>query len=137
MEGMNETAEFGRMLRAWRARIRPEDVGSPFGRGSARTPGLRREEVAWLAGVSADYVKRLEQGNAHPSSGVVRSLVRALRLSEDEYDLACRLTGHAPTPDALIRQHIGASVRRPLDRLEDSPMAVFDAAWTRLEQNHL
>jgi transcriptional regulator with XRE-family HTH domain len=50
---------------------------------------LRREEVAWLAGVSPDYVKRLEQGSAHPSGAVLRALSRTLRLSGPEYELAC------------------------------------------------
>lgn len=134
---MDEAVRLGEMLRSWRGRLRPEDVGSPFGHGSGRTPGLRREEVAWLAGVSPDYVKRLEQGNAHPSSSVVRALARALRLSPSEYDLACRLAGHATASDALVPQRIGESVQRLLDRLDDTPIAVFDAAWTRLDQNDL
>jgi hypothetical protein len=53
----------GAALRAWRGRVRPEDVGVPY-RGARRTPGLRRDEVAMLAGVSVEYVIRLEQGRA-------------------------------------------------------------------------
>lgn len=68
---MDALLELGSLLRTWRGRLQPVDVGSPDGSTSTRTPGLRREEVAWLAGVSADYVKRLEQGRAHPSASVV------------------------------------------------------------------
>jgi transcriptional regulator with XRE-family HTH domain len=134
---MSETPDLAALLRSWRARVHPDEVGSPFARGSRKTPGLRREEVAWLAGVSPDYVKRLEQGRAHPSAGVLRAISRALRLSGVEYELACRLAGHAAESDGLVAQHIGPSVQRLLDRLADTPIAVFDASWTRLEQNDL
>jgi len=134
---MSETPDLAALLRSWRARVQPAEVGSPFARGSRKTPGLRREEVAWLAGVSPDYVKRLEQGRAHPSAGVLRAISRALRLSDVEYELACRLAGHAARLDGLVPQHIGPSVQRLLDRLADTPIAVFDASWTRLEQNDL
>ena len=136
MGSMTDALDLATLLRSWRARVQPADVGSPFGR-SSRTPGLRREEVAWLAGVSPDYVKRLEQGRAHPGSGVLRALARALRLSDAEYELACRLAGHAAQLDGLVPHHIGPSVQRLLDRLRDTPIAVFDAAWTRLDQNEL
>jgi transcriptional regulator with XRE-family HTH domain len=73
----------GQFLRARRERLRPEDVGLPdFGR--RRVPGLRREELATLAGVSADYYVRLEQGRErHPSEQVLDALARALRLDGD------------------------------------------------------
>jgi transcriptional regulator with XRE-family HTH domain len=110
-------------------------VGLPFRAGTRRTAGLRREEVAWLAGVSPDYVQRLEQGRAHPSLAILRALARTLRLSDAEYELACRLAGHATQSGAMVPQHIGPSVRRLLDRLNDTPIAVFDAAWTLIEHN--
>jgi len=97
---------------------------------------LRREEVAWLAGVSQDYVKRLEQGSAHPSGAVLRALARTLRLSDAEYELACRLAGYA-AENGLVPQRIGPSVQRLLDRLADTPIAVFDATWTLLDHNEL
>ncbi|MFC0105171.1 MmyB family transcriptional regulator [Kibdelosporangium aridum] len=125
------------LLRSWRARVQPADVGLPFRPGSRKTPGLRREEVAWLTGVSADYVKRLEQGSARPSSSVLRSLARTLRLSDTEYELACRLAGHAADLNGVVPQHIGPGVQRMLDRLTDTPVAVHDAAWTLLEHNDL
>ncbi len=116
---MSETPDLAALLRLWRARIQPEEVGSPFAQGSRKTPGLRREEVAWLAGVSPDYVKRLEQGRAHPSAGVLRAISRALRLSDVEYELACRLAGHAAELGGLVPQYIDlrdVASRYPADR---------------------
>ena len=132
---MNGTDELGALLRAWRGRLQPSDVGSPFGDHSTRTPGLRREEVAWLAGVSADYVKRIEQGRARPTADVVRALARALRASDDETAVALRVAGHTGDVRALVPRTITPSVRRLLDRLDDTPVGVFDATWTRLDHN--
>ncbi|GAA4994727.1 helix-turn-helix transcriptional regulator [Actinopolymorpha pittospori] len=89
IDATNELAAF---LRTRRERLAPEDAGLPQ-RRRRRTPGLRREEVAELAGVSVDYVVRLEQGRGlRPSPEVLEALARALRLSEDErsylFDLA-------------------------------------------------
>lgn len=134
---MDALVELRPLLRTWRGRLQPADVGSPFGFASTRTPGLRREEVAWLAGVSPDYVKRLEQGRARPTASVVYALARALRLSEAETSTALRLAGHASDLKALMPRRITPGVRRLLDRLPDAPVAVFDAAWTRLDQNPL
>jgi transcriptional regulator with XRE-family HTH domain len=75
----------GEFLRARRARVGPADVGLPDGTGLRRTPGLRREELAALAGVSIDYCIRLEQGReANPSPAVLDALARALLLDEEE-----------------------------------------------------
>ena len=126
----------GEVLRAWRERASPADAGLPAG-GHRRTPGLRREELAWLAGVSADYVKRLEQGRAHPSGSVVRALARALQVSQEDYHLLARLAGHAAPPEGQVPQHIPASVRRLTDRLADVPVAIYDATWTLLATNDL
>jgi len=134
---MTEAPSLAALLRSWRARLQPADVGLPFRPGARRTAGLRREEVAWLAGVSPDYVQRLEQGRAHPSLAILRALARTLRLSDAEYELACRLAGHATQSGGSVPQHVGPSVRRLLDRLADSPIAVFDAAWTLIEHNDL
>ncbi len=81
MAGVTTLAEF---LRARREHVQPADVGLPDS-GRRRTPGLRREEVATLAGVSVDYVVRLEQGrDTRPSPAVVRALADALRLADHE-----------------------------------------------------
>ena len=71
--------ELGDFLKSRRARIQPEDVGFNSGRGR-RVEGLRREEVAALASVSVDYIKRLEAGRIRPSDAVLDSLARALQL---------------------------------------------------------
>ncbi|MFE6822256.1 helix-turn-helix transcriptional regulator [Streptomyces sp. NPDC057690] len=78
-------SELGNFLRARRARVTPADVGLPEGAGLRRTPGLRREELATLAGVSIDYYTRLERGReTHPSASVVDALGSALLLDEPE-----------------------------------------------------
>src|SRR4030088_2362158 len=74
----------GESLRARRELVRPEDVELPDVGSHRRVPGLRREEVAMLAGVSADYYVRLEQGrDQHPSAQVLDALARALQLDDD------------------------------------------------------
>src|SRR3954454_15820632 len=76
--------ELGQALRRWRDRVPPETAGLPAG-GHRRAAGLRREELALLAGISVDYVTRLEQGRAaNPSTQVVEALARALRLKQPE-----------------------------------------------------
>jgi transcriptional regulator with XRE-family HTH domain len=79
------SSTLGVALRELRERTEPAAVGLPAG-GRRRTRGLRREELAELAGVSADYVRRLEQGRGHPSVGVVNAVARALRLERAEYE---------------------------------------------------
>ncbi|MCR3750249.1 helix-turn-helix transcriptional regulator [Lentzea californiensis] len=83
MSGQGQLAEY---LQACRARLRPDQVGLPTYGERRRVPGLRREEVAGLAGVSASYYIRLEQGQAlHASQEVVAALARALQLNPDEH----------------------------------------------------
>ncbi|WP_328770870.1 helix-turn-helix transcriptional regulator [Streptomyces sp. NBC_00286] len=84
--------ELGEFLRSRRARIRPEDVGYASGAGLRRVPGLRREELAHLAGVSVDYYVRLEQGRNHSvSDAVLDAVAEALRLDADEREHLFRL----------------------------------------------
>lgn len=79
------TQELAAFLRTRRERLDPRDFNLPSRQQARRTPGLRREEVAELAGVSIDYIVRLEQGRGlRPSANVVESLARALRLAPDE-----------------------------------------------------
>jgi transcriptional regulator with XRE-family HTH domain len=109
-------------------------VGLPAG-GRRRTAGLRREELAALAGVSVDYLVRLEQGRAaNPSRQVTASLARALRLTEPERDHLFRLAGHAPPGPHQMSDHLTPGAQRLLDRL-DAAVCVFDAAWTILAWN--
>jgi transcriptional regulator with XRE-family HTH domain len=129
--------ELARSLRSWRDRVTPKEVGLPSG-SLRRVPGLRREEVAQLAGVSLDYLARLEQGRAtDPSASVLASLARALRLSDDERAHLFRVAGHAEPSMGTINRHIGPGVQRMLDRLTDVPVIVLDASWQLLAANGL
>ncbi|WP_406835365.1 helix-turn-helix domain-containing protein [Streptomyces sp. AHU1] len=118
--------ELGRYLKARRAQVLPEDVGLPAGAGLRRTPGLRREELAALAGVSVDYYIRLERGReANPSPAVVDALGRALRLRGDAYErlhelaeLASGRVGELPaSPDHTVRD----SMLRMLESVRPLP----------------
>ncbi|MFD4785889.1 helix-turn-helix transcriptional regulator [Streptomyces sp. NPDC058459] len=129
------SAELGTAIHRWRDRLPPGEAGLPLG-GRRRAPGLRREELAQLAGISVDYVTRLEQGRAtNPSSQVVEALTRALRLSAPERDHLHRLAGLAPPAPTSVPTFIPPSVHRLLDRLGRTPVAVYDAAWTLLTAN--
>jgi len=127
--------EFGQAVRRWRDRLSPEDAGLPAG-GHRRATGLRREELALLAGISVDYITRLEQGRASsPSAQVVEALARALRLSPDERAHLYELAGLAPPGPDIVPGYITPSVQRLLDRLAGTPVAVYDATWTLLVAN--
>ncbi|GAB2471792.1 helix-turn-helix domain-containing protein [Jatrophihabitans fulvus] len=129
--------ELATSLRAWRDRTRPEAVGLPRG-GHRRAPGLRREELAALAGVSVEYLVRLEQGRArHPSPQLLGALARALRLTDAERDHLYRLAGEAPPSSGVVPRHLTAGVQRLLDRLGDVPLAVLSAAWEPIWWNPL
>ncbi|WP_030379107.1 MULTISPECIES: helix-turn-helix transcriptional regulator [unclassified Streptomyces] len=129
------TAEFGGTVRRWRDRVSPEAAGLPSG-GQRRAAGLRREELAMLAGISVDYVTRLEQGRAsNPSPQVVEALARALRLSGTERAHLFRLAGLLAPGGDTVPTHVTPSVQRLLDRLAGTPAAVFDASWTLLFAN--
>jgi transcriptional regulator with XRE-family HTH domain len=132
MVGMDELAA---CLRSWRDRLSPAEAGLPAGT-NRRAPGLRREEVAQLAGLSVDYLARLEQGRAaNPSPSVLAPLARALRLSDAERDHLFRVAGHAEPSTGRMNRHLTPGVQRVLDRLADVPVVVVDAgydlvAWT-------
>jgi transcriptional regulator with XRE-family HTH domain len=129
--------ELARTLRQARDRLRPEDVGLPAGL-RRRVTGLRREEVASLAGVSVDYVVRLEQGRGpRPSTSVLTALARALRLDDDERDRLFRLVGGAPPLPGRIDSMVRPSVLRLLDRFTDLPAMVLDAKGSILAWNEL
>ncbi|GAA3866936.1 helix-turn-helix transcriptional regulator [Streptomyces sedi] len=131
------STELGEALRAWRDRVTPEQAGLPTG-GRRRAPGLRREELSHLAGISADYIVRLEQGRAtNPSSQVIEALARALRLGSGEREHLFRLAGLAVPGPGMVPRHITPGVHRILDRLRDTPVAVYDATWTQLLSNPL
>jgi transcriptional regulator with XRE-family HTH domain len=124
-------------LRAARGRLHPHDVGLPAGT-RRRVPGLRREEVAHLAGVSVDYLTRLEQGRGPtPSDQVLGALARALRLNDDERDHLFHLAGSAPPRPGLIDGVVRAATLRLMDRLTDLPALVLDAKGDILTWNTL
>ena len=122
-------AGLGAMIRIWRDRLPPSAAALPVGR-TRRAAGLRREELAELAGVSVDYVVRLEQGRATtPSAQVVAALARALQLTTAERDHLYRLAHLVPPADGAISDHIPPGVHRVLTRLGDVAVAVFAADW--------
>lgn len=130
-------SEFASVLKSWRDRVTPAEVGLPAGPGR-RAAGLRREELAILAGVSVDYIVRLEQGRAtNPSPALLGALARALRLTELERDHLYRVAGAAPPSRGTVPRHITPGVHRIVDRLGDVPLAVFTATHDILLWNPL
>jgi transcriptional regulator with XRE-family HTH domain len=127
-----ERADF---LRRSRARLRPHEVGLPGG-PRRRTPGLRREEVSQLAGISADYLMRLEQArSAQPSTQVLSALARALRLTEDERDHLYVLAGHRPPAGRLAGNHVRPGLMLLLDQLTATPAQILNDLGDLLAQN--
>jgi transcriptional regulator with XRE-family HTH domain len=128
---------FGMTLRGWRERMSPQDSGLEAG-GERRIPGLRREELARLAGISVDYVVRLEQGRArNPSAQVVTALARALRLDPSERDHLFRCANLAPPSVGNVSRHIPMSVQRLVHQLGEIPAGVFAADWTIIGWNKM
>ncbi|GAB2445552.1 helix-turn-helix domain-containing protein [Streptomyces incanus] len=134
--------ELGDYLRACRARVSAEEAGIPTS-GHRRVPGLRREELAMLAGVSVDYVVRLEQGRAKSASPeILTALARALdlRADEEEYLLRCAAdsTGLALRARATPRaQHVSAATRVLLDSMTGVPALVLGRRMDILAWNTL
>lgn len=124
-------------LRRSRERLQPGDAGLAAG-PRRRTPGLRREELAHLAGVSADYVMRLEQArSSQPSTQLLAALAQALRLSADERDHLYLLAGHRPPAGALAGNTVRPALRYLLDRLGDTPAQLITDLGDLLAQNAL
>ncbi|MEU0334740.1 helix-turn-helix transcriptional regulator [Streptomyces sp. NPDC006193] len=137
---LDRRAELSEFLRSRRARLKPEDVGLPdFGR-HRRVPGLRREELAQLAGVSVAYYTRLEQGNGrNVSAEVLDSIARALRLTDAEHAHLTHLAkpkAHKKKP-AARQQQVRGALRQLLDTLDGVPAYVLGRrteilAWNRM-----
>lgn len=122
-------------LRRRREAIRPTEAGLAGG-PRRRTAGLRREEVAMLAGMSVDYVVRLEQGrSSQPSTQLLAALARALRLSDDERAHLFHLAGHRPPPAEGVAAQARAGLLRMLDLLERAPAMVISDLGEVLAQN--
>ncbi|WP_233492272.1 helix-turn-helix domain-containing protein [Blastococcus sp. TF02A-30] len=124
--------DFGAAVRQLREATDPAAVGLPVGR--RRVPGLRREELGELAGMSADYVRRLEQGRSHPSAGVVKAVARALRVGRADYERLSALAGYAAA-DGQVPTDVGPGATRLLERFSDTPMIVTDAAMNVVAAN--
>ena len=120
-------------LRHRREALQPQDVG--LGRGSRRrTVGLRREEVAMLAGMSTDYYARLEQRRGpQPSEQMLDAIARALRLTRAERDHLLRLAGHVPVPRGRRSAHVAPALLRVLDSLETPAQVVSDLGETLVQ----
>jgi transcriptional regulator with XRE-family HTH domain len=129
--------ELGPTLRGWRDRLTPEEFGLPTATGR-RARGLRRQEVAQLAGVSLDYLVQLEQGRATaPSPQVLNALARALRLNENERAHVFQLAGQPAPGDGQVRETLPNGVARMIRQLSGSPAAVYDVRWNPVEWNPL
>ncbi|MBF8187671.1 helix-turn-helix domain-containing protein [Nonomuraea sp. K274] len=133
---MIDRAGLADFLRRRRELLRPSDVGLPDG-VRRRTPGLRRDEVAQLAGMSSDYYARLEQcRGANPSEPIVASLARALRCDLDERDHLFHLAGLTP-PARRAGRHIRPGLISLVDRLTDVPAGICTDLGEVLWQNAL
>jgi hypothetical protein len=140
---MDNRAEIRDFLASRRARVTPAQAGLPaYGGGKRRVTGLRREEVALLAGVSIDYYVRMERGNlAGASDAVLDGVVRALQLDEAErqhlFDLA-RASALTPARQRKPKQTgVTASVQQVLDAITDAPAWVRNARHDMLGANRL
>ncbi|MGW2091393.1 helix-turn-helix transcriptional regulator [Promicromonospora sukumoe] len=124
-------------LRTRREALQPEDVGLPRG-ARRRTSGLRREEVAALSGVSADYYSRIEQQRGPvPSEQVLAAVAHGMRLSLQERDRLVELAGH-PLPRRAGRgDHVNVGMMRILDGLADAPAQVENVLGETLRQTRL
>ncbi|MBF6331308.1 helix-turn-helix domain-containing protein [Nocardia transvalensis] len=138
MRGVDQ-GELGRYLRTRRERVRPAEVGLPTA-GVRRTPGLRREELATLAGVSVDYYIRLERGKeTNPSPAVLQRLAAALRLTEAETAhleaLAARTAGHRSPRRRPASRTVRPSARLLLETVRPNPAFVVNHINDLLEAN--
>jgi transcriptional regulator with XRE-family HTH domain len=139
VDNRNDLREF---LASRRARITPQQAGLPSYGGHRRVPGLRREEVALLAGVSVEYYTRLERGNAHGvSESVLEALVRALQLDEAErahlFDLARASSASSRPRRRPAQQRVRPGVQQLLDAMTDVPAFVQNGRLDVLAANTL
>jgi transcriptional regulator with XRE-family HTH domain len=141
MDNRGEVRDF---LTTRRARIRPEQAGLPAWGGNRRVAGLRREEVALLAGMSVDYYTRLERGDlSGASDGVLEALARALQLDEAEtahlFDLA-RAASASPVvrrPRKRAEETLRPGVQRLLDAITEAPAIVRNGYFDYVGANRL
>src|ERR687893_3012479 len=134
---MIDRAGLAAFLRRRRESLQPEDVGLPRGQ-RRRTSGLRREEVAALCHISADYYSRLERERGpQPSEQMIASMAQGLHLSLDERDHLFRLAGCRPPARGADGEHVGPGLLRILDRLADTPAEIVTELGETLRQTPL
>ncbi|MGW0831582.1 helix-turn-helix transcriptional regulator [Streptomyces prunicolor] len=125
MDRTFDRSSLGTFLRTRRAALQPEDVGLRRGQ-RRRAPGLRREEVAELCTMSADYFARLERGDGpQPSEQMLASIARGLRLTPDERDHLFLLGGYRTAHRDLRLQHVSPGLMRVMDGLADTTAQVM------------
>jgi transcriptional regulator with XRE-family HTH domain len=142
MSTRDPRTEIREFLGSRRARITPEQAGLPAYGGNRRVKGLRREEVALLAGVSVDYYVRMERGGlAGASDGVLDALASALRLDEAERDHLYHLARRTAAPGGPRRSEPAATVRstlrQVLDAISDAPAWIGNGRYDVLATNQL
>lgn len=133
-------SQVGQFLTAHRARVTPDEAGLPAGIGVRRVAGLRREEVALLAGISVEYYAKLERGAVgEVSPAVLHALTRVLRLDAVEADhleaLVRTAAGHEPAPRARAGDQVRPGLQRVLDLLEPAAAFVRNARLDVLATN--
>ncbi|ADJ47955.1 XRE family transcriptional regulator [Amycolatopsis mediterranei S699] len=125
MDSTFDAATLGAFLRTRRAALQPEDVGLRRGH-RRRAPGLRREEVAQLCSMSADYFARLERGDGpQPSEPMLAAVARGLRLTPGERDHLFLLAGYRTARRDLRAGHVSPGLMRVMDRIADTPAQVM------------
>lgn len=139
---MDTKREIREFLTSRRAKVTPDQAGLPIYGGNRRVPGLRREEVALLAGVSVDYYTRLERGNASGvSESVLHALAGALQLDEAErahlFDLARAAHAATPARRRSSKQQVRPSVQRIVDAMTSAPAYVRNGRGDILAANQL
>lgn len=127
--------ELGEFLRSRRARLSPAEVGFPS-TDRRRSPGLRREELASIAGVTASWLAKIEQGRAHSvSPDVLAALARALRLDGSEHEHLFALAGLRLHPGEPFHPRVTPALRVLLDELDPNPAYLLDRAWNIMAWN--
>jgi transcriptional regulator with XRE-family HTH domain len=129
--------ELGEFLRARRAELRPSEVGLPPGPQARRVPGLRREEVAQLAGISIDYYNRLEQGRLTPSRPALAAVARSLKLDTSQIAYLQRLSNGAARHTKPVQQVVGPQTLRLVELICHAGVIVLGRymdvlAWNRV-----
>ncbi|MEW2489901.1 helix-turn-helix transcriptional regulator [Streptomyces sp. NPDC048411] len=127
MTSHSDNRALGAFLKACRAQLTPSECGLPGTDSARRVAGLRREEVAQLAVISVDYYTRLEQGRVRASTPVLATLVRALRLDDDQQSYLYELAGRTDERPRRRRpaQRVRPAMRRLLDQLTQTPALVL------------